>query len=396
MSSIITTPAVRGSMAGAWRLRLAITAGVAAAAVLTATPSWALVGEGEGEGAAPVVSRSYSVVRPEKLAAAVKADQDYVAGMRAHHAGALTMSQEYLAAPDASSPALKELARAIMHNQRYEIAVLDEVGRRVGQEATVVNLGFARFALQPAASEGLAQQLRYSRYPVPGFLTPIQRADAPVTERDVQFAKAMTIHHQGALDMAAAYQADPNARNSFLGLMNVDIVTDQAQEIALMRRVIAAYPGNPDAVHVPASMIHGMEGMSHGGHGAHGAAPFATPPAGHAGHEPAHHGHGAGQMGQAPHHPTGGASPSADGPRRRQGARHGDHGAGHSGHRRSQGSHGASHAEHGAGGREPGAGRTAHGPRGAGHAGHAGHHGSHGAGHQGHGMATPASGQHRH
>jgi uncharacterized protein (DUF305 family) len=116
-----------------------------------------------------------------------------------------------------------------------------------------------------------------------------------VTERDVQFAKAMTIHHQGALDMARTYNADPHARNGFLRLLNVDILTDQSQEIALMRSVVAAYPGDADAVPVPASMVHGMEDMGHGGghagqggHAAHGAAqsaaqaeaaPAAPPPA---------------------------------------------------------------------------------------------------------------------
>ena len=62
----------------------------------------------------------------------------------------------------------------------------------------------------------------------------------------MRFAKAMIIHHQGAMEMARAYHANADARNGFLGLMNVDITTDQTQEIALMRRAIAA-----DMVSVP-------------------------------------------------------------------------------------------------------------------------------------------------
>ena len=63
--------------------------------------------------------------------------------------------------------------------------------------------------------------------------------------------------------------------------MNVDIITDQSQEIALMRSVIAAYPGDAAAVQVDPSMIHGMEGMGHaGGH----AAPTPAGAAPHAGH----------------------------------------------------------------------------------------------------------------
>jgi uncharacterized protein (DUF305 family) len=279
---MIFIPSATGTSVAQARVRRSLLLlAVAASALLAARPALAVLGEGDGEGAAPVVTRSYIVVSPERLAAVRKADRDYVTGMRAHHAGALTMSQAYLTDPQASSPILKELAHAIMQNQRYEIAVLDEVARQLDQEPRVVDLGFLRFAVQPAASEGLAQQYRYARYPVPSLFTPVFRADAPVTMRDVQFAKAMTIHHQGALDMARAYQADPDARNSFLGLMNVDIVTDQSQEIALMRRVVAAYAGDAEAVPVPASMIHGMEGMSHGGHG--GASPPADPHAGHGG-----------------------------------------------------------------------------------------------------------------
>jgi Domain of unknown function (DUF305) len=94
----------------------------------------------------------------------------------------------------------------------------------------------------------------------------------------VQFAKAMIVHHAGAVEMARAYHANPQARNGFLGLMNVDIVTDQTQEIALMRAVIAAYPGDAGRVRVDPSMIHGMEGMAHGvsSRGAHGG-PYGGP-----------------------------------------------------------------------------------------------------------------------
>ncbi|SDB71398.1 DUF305 domain-containing protein [Belnapia rosea] len=265
-------------------LRLTLAAAVAATVLLTAgSPAWAMVGEQYEPGTSPVTTTSYSVMSPEALAAAVKADRDYVTGMRAHHAGALSMSEEYLADPNASSPALRELAQAIVHNQKFEIGLLDEVARNLDRPARVVNLGFARLAVQPAATEGLGQRDRFMKYPVPGPLAPVFSEDAPVTERDVQFAKAMTIHHQGALDMARAYQADRNGRNTFLSLLNVDIVTDQTQEIALMRRAIAAYAGNADAVQVPASMVHGMEGMSHAGHGAATSTQVSAADA-HAGH----------------------------------------------------------------------------------------------------------------
>ncbi|MBP0493649.1 DUF305 domain-containing protein [Pararoseomonas indoligenes] len=262
----------------------------------------AMVGEGADEGVEPVLSTDYAVMPAGALAARLKADRDYVAGMRAHHAGALTMSEEYLADPAARSPALRVLARSIMHNQRYEIALMDEVARRLAEPAMVVG----GLAVQPSATEGLAMPLRYQRYPVPGFLEPFNPSGGAMTVRDVQFAKAMTIHHQGALDMARAYQADPAGRNTFLGLLNVDIITDQTQEIALMNRAVAAYPGDAAAVVVPASMVHGMDGMAHGGHGGaeqggahagHGgssgmAAPaVAAPPVGRGARHSGHHAH---------------------------------------------------------------------------------------------------------
>lgn len=202
--------------------------------------------------------------------ASVKADRDYVAGMRPHHAGALTMARDYLDDPASSSPVLRVLAQAIIRNQSFEVSVLDEVGRNLDLPPTVINLGFVCFAIRPAATEGIAQRQRFFHSPIPSLLDGFADPGAPITERDVQFAKAMTIHHQAAVDMARDYHANPDARNGFLGLMNIDIDRDQTNEIALMRRVIALYPGNADAVKVDASMIHGMEGMSHGGgHGGH-------------------------------------------------------------------------------------------------------------------------------
>ena len=291
---------------------LATTATALALALLAAAhPAAAMVGEGSDEGIEPVLSRTYTVVPRDRLPATLKADRDYVTGMRAHHAGALTMSDEYLRDPAASSPALRDLAVAIMHNQRFEIALLDGVAASLDQPAAVLDLGFARLAVQPAAVENLAIQYRYSKAPIPGPLSPLDRPGAPVSARDVQFARAMTIHHQGALDMARAYQADPNGRNTFLGLLNVDILTDQIQEIGLMRRVVAAFPGDASAIPVPASMIHGMEGMSHGGHEGH-AAP-AAPANGRPDdrHEGPHAGHGAARPAAVP------ATPAPPGPRRR-------------------------------------------------------------------------------
>lgn len=254
------------------RIVLALT-GVALAASLPVRAQPVLHNEFEYD-PGPALTTWYGPADP----AAKRADLAYVAGMRPHHAGALTMSQDYLADPASSSPLLRQLARAIIVNQQFEVLLLDEVERNLNRPS----LRLGPIALQPMATAGLAQARLFRRLPVPGAFT---YATTPVSERDVQFAKAMIIHHQGAVSMARAYHADPAARNGFLGLFNVDVVTDQSQEIALMRRAITAYPGDAEAVRVDPSMIHGMEGMpGHGGHGgghadhgAHGGGGTAAP-----------------------------------------------------------------------------------------------------------------------
>jgi len=255
-------------------LRLALAAGLALAAVAPAT---AAIEEGYEPGGTPVPTTWYGATDP----AAMKADRDYIAGMRPHHAGALTMAQEYLADPQARSPVLRHLASAIIRNQSFEIGLLDEVARNLDRPPLVLNLGILRLAAQPVATEGMAQRQRFIRSPIPARLEALS-APGAVSERDVQFAKGMTVHHQAALDMARDYHANPAARNAFLGLMNVDIITDQSQEIALMRSVIAAYPGDAAAVRVDPSMVHGMDGMQHAG--SHAAPASAAPHAGHAHH----------------------------------------------------------------------------------------------------------------
>ena len=220
-------------------------------ALLSALPARAAIEEGYVPGGAPVPSTWYGPAD----AAAAEADRAYIRGMRPHHAGALTMARDYLADPEARSPALRRLAEAIIRNQAFEIGLLDDVARNLDRPP----LRLGGLALQPMATEGVAQRDGFMRSPIPGLLD----AAGPVTARDVQFAKAMSAHHQAALDMARAYQANPAARNGFLALMNVDIVTDQSQEIALMRAVTASYAGDAAAVPVDLGMIHGMEGMGH-------------------------------------------------------------------------------------------------------------------------------------
>ena len=51
-----------------------------------------------------------------------------------HHEGALTMSQDHLADPRGTNPLLRKLAHAVIYNQRFEIAMLEEIRRRLEKE----------------------------------------------------------------------------------------------------------------------------------------------------------------------------------------------------------------------------------------------------------------------
>lgn len=237
-----------------------------------ATPAAAEAVDPTGDyipGGAPVTTTWFALADP----AARAADRRYVEGMRAHHRGAVTMAEEYLRDPEARSPVLRRLARAIIANQGYEIALLDEVERLAAAPPSHLRLGPFRLELQPVGTEGLGQVWRFQKAPIPGPAALL--AEPPATERDVQFAKGMTLHHEAALRMAREYGADPAARNGFLKWLNVGIVTDQTQEIALMRAVVARFPGDPASVVVDPAMVHGMPGE--GG----GAAPAADPHAHH-------------------------------------------------------------------------------------------------------------------
>jgi uncharacterized protein (DUF305 family) len=228
----------------------------------------------------PVVAHEISVLAPAETIdpGNVHADLEYVAGMKRHHEGAVTMSSVYLDDPRGTNPILREMARAIIVNQRFEIAVMDEIRRRVttGPE-TIADLGFARIVRRQTGIDGLEHQWRFVKRRPPGFLDLALAPGLEVSERDVKFSREMMLHHQMALDMARSYNADPAATNLILKRLNLDIIVDQANEIAFLERVVDRFPGDPDAVELDRS-IPGMDmpmgehsggsmsGMDHGMH----------------------------------------------------------------------------------------------------------------------------------
>lgn len=221
--------------------------------LLAQTPAWAAVEPSYDSGRPLAVTPWYGAAGPAQIAA----DQAFITGMRPHHAGALTMSESYLTDSGATNAVLKKLARGIIHNQKFEIAMLDQVQHHLHNARD----GAGR---QRIATGNLSQAKRFYRAPMPGPLD-AWAGSRNVSRRDVEFAKAMIVHHQGALDMAHEYLNNPDAKNNYLELMCLDILLDQSQEIALMQSIINAYPGDADAIKIDPSMVHGMDGMNHGG-----------------------------------------------------------------------------------------------------------------------------------
>ena len=220
------------------------------------------------EGHVPVVAHEVFMLAPGETIdfRTVRADLDYTAEMKRHHEGAVTMSMNYLDDPRVTNPILRKLAHAIIANQRFEIALLDDVRRRVEKEPeTVADLGFTRIVRREIGVDGLEHQWQFVKRWPPGFLDLALAPGLEASERDVKFSKEMMLHHQMALDMARRYNADPNATNLIIRRLNLDIIVDQAYEIGFLQQIVDRFPGDPDAVEIDRS-IPGMDmPMDHGG-----------------------------------------------------------------------------------------------------------------------------------
>jgi uncharacterized protein (DUF305 family) len=249
---------------------------VAAVVLGVASGAWATEYDNDDDdrsGHVPVIAHQVFLLAPGETLhpATVRADLEYVAGMVPHHAGALTMSTAYLEDPRGTNPVLRELAHAIIANQRFEIALLEEVRRRAQKPPeTIADLGVARLARRELGIDGLEHQRKFVKRRPPGFLDLALAPGLEASERDVKFSREMMLHHQMAIDMARAYNADPAATNLILKRLNFDIMVDQANEMALLQQIVDRFPGDPNAVQIDESipgmdmpMRHG-EGMGHG------------------------------------------------------------------------------------------------------------------------------------
>jgi uncharacterized protein (DUF305 family) len=223
-------------------------------------------------GHVPVAAHEIFLLGPGETVdpAAVRADLEYVTGMVPHHEGALIMSTAYLEDPRGTNPILRELAHAIIFNQRFEIALLEEVRHRVEEEPqTLADLGFARLARRELGIDGLEHHWKFVKRRPPGLLALALAPGLEASERDVKFAREMMLHHQMAIDMARAYNADSDAGNLILQRLNFDIMVDQANEIGLLQQIVDRFPGDPNTVELDESIpgmdmpMHHGEGMDH-------------------------------------------------------------------------------------------------------------------------------------
>jgi uncharacterized protein (DUF305 family) len=180
------------------------------------------------------------------------------------------MSRDYLDDPRGTNPILRKMARGIIANQRFEIALLDVVRRHAATEPeTILDLGFAQIVRRPTGVDGLEHEWGVLKREPPGFLDLALAPGVESSERDVKFAKEMMIHHQGAVDMARRYNADPQGTNLILKRLNLDIIVDQSYEIGFLQQIVDRYPGDPGDVEIDDQIpgmehMEGMEGMHHG------------------------------------------------------------------------------------------------------------------------------------
>lgn len=199
----------------------------------------------------------------EAAETAMRRDIKFAEEMGQHHRGALVMSQAYLHDPRGTNPFLRRMAEAIIHNQEFEIAWLEDLKHRVsvGPE-TILEVGGSGLIRLPAGLTGLEHKARFQKAPVLSITEPVH-SQRP-SEYDVMFAKAMRVHHQMGVDMAHEYNNDPAGGNLVIREINLGIIRDQLVEIGILSDFIAQYPEDPDAVEISPEM-HEMMGMPDGG-----------------------------------------------------------------------------------------------------------------------------------
>jgi len=187
------------------------------------------------------------------------ADVDFAAGMIPHHQGAIDMAQVEL--QFGTDPQLRAMAQVIMASQGHEIVHMASwLARNAPATATPTPVPAAadHAAHAPGAAPAAGPMpdmpgMNHGAAPA-GDQGPSSQAYAAANARmhgamdvaftdnaDIDFARGMIPHHQGAIDMAeveVTYGDDPG----MVGLAQT-IVTGQGAEIRILQDWLAAHGG---------------------------------------------------------------------------------------------------------------------------------------------------------
>ncbi len=150
-------------------------------------------------------------------------DTDFAAGMIPHHQGAVDMAEIEL--KYGKDPAIRELAGFIKYNQELEIARMRHWLDTRGNVFRNPNSPAVPLWKDSMDRMHHAMMIQYTG------------------NADVDFARGMIPHHQGAVDMAEIelkYGRDPMLRQ-----LSWDIIRSQGQEIRLMQRWLGTQNTTP-------------------------------------------------------------------------------------------------------------------------------------------------------
>jgi uncharacterized protein (DUF305 family) len=160
----------------------------------------------------------------------VQADIQFIQGMIAHHAQAITMAR--MAPTHGAQPAIRVLAERIDVSQKDEIDFMQRWLKARGQTVPDANAHAAHSGMDMPGMPAL----------MPGMLTPEQMAQlekATGAEFDRLFLTFMIQHHLGALTMVEQLFASHGAaQDDDVFKFASDVGADQSSEIGRMQRML--------------------------------------------------------------------------------------------------------------------------------------------------------------